>query len=71
MSYKKSSVAVQKNSGIWSRNLQSFRKSTRKRGEFAVVEQPLSNRCKLPKESDIIGRFLYLSKQWKVKTGEM
>ena len=67
MSYKKCSDAVQKNSAIWSRNLLSFEKSAKKRKEFPVVQQSLGNKCKMPKESDIIGRFLYLSKTWKSK----
>ena len=70
MSYKNSLVAVQKNSSIRSRNLQSFTKCTKKRGEFAVVEQPLSNRCKLPKESDVTGRFFSVETV-QVNRGEM
>ena len=66
MAYKQSSSAVSKNSENWNRNLTDFEKSKRKRGAVSNVDTPLSDRCRIPQEIVIIGRFNTLAESEKL-----
>jgi len=65
MAYRKSPEAVERNSSSWSRNLVSFEDSVKKRKEVPLVESRLSDRCKMPKEFVLLGRYLYLARNIK------
>ena len=65
MAYRKSQEAVERNSSLWSQNLVNFEDSLKKRQEVPLVESRLSDRCKMPKQFVILGRYLYLARNIK------
>lgn len=67
MSFKKSGAEVLKNSKKWENNLITFEKSKNKRREINNIEKPLSELCKIPKQTVIIGRYNELAKTEKFK----
>ena len=52
---KKSGAEVLKNSKKWENNLITFEKSKNKRREINNIEKPLSELCKIPIQTVIIG----------------
>jgi hypothetical protein len=65
MAFMKSSNAVDKNRTIWSENIVSFKNAMKLRNGLPAVDRMLCQCNKMPKESDILGRFFFLANEIK------
>lgn len=61
MSHKQSYNNVEKNKDVWSNNLLRFQQSHRRRGSVPSEEFSLEEKCRMPLQMQIIGRYQFLS----------
>ena len=65
MSYKKSFSTVEKNKDVWSNNLVKFQESHRNRGSILLEVSSLTDKCRIPLTTHIVGRYQFLGEEIK------
>lgn len=65
MSHKKSFRTVEKNKNIWAKNLVKFQQSHKRRGNVPTEELSLEEKCRMPLQRQIVGRYQFLGAEIK------
>ena len=65
MSHKRSDAVVQKNKNIWTKNLTRFQPSLKRRTVVALETSSLEEKCRMPLQTQIIGRYQFLGNEIK------
>jgi len=60
-SNKESDTTIQKNKDIWTANLVQFQQSQKRRGPVPVEECSLEEKCRMPHQMQIIGRYQFMA----------
>jgi len=60
MSHKESDTTVQKNKDIWTANLVQYQQCHKRRGIVPVEESSLEEKCRMPHQMEITGRYQFM-----------
>ena len=65
MSHKGSATTVQKNKDIWTANLVQYQQSHKRRRIVPVEESSIEEKCRMPHQMQIIGRYQFMGANCK------